>query len=318
MCGKCIRIEWQLAAVDKTFEELVALIIKLKPDIVDCVNFRKMSNRDNLNYFKEIESEIAAWIGTSLEDCSKETYRFRSLEIRKVAGKDREVPVWLVLNRIEFMWLLLHRIIGCGDSGFRMVVPYSCPTSGFALHALLLLDLKKVKKRLTKPAYTRELRSWGDYATSLRFVEENTLVKCAEGLKIEMFSVVVRFAVPANMTFEDWTSLTGIVEILKNLKIIETENYIEIELLFLSDEKVDPIGVAYCHWFFLTAFKNCYDSWINVEDGGSDARNCDRFVLMVTSKSFEEFRDNGQQITTIAEHSAERIDGTKSFDTLDL
>ena len=179
-----------------------------------------------------------------------------------------------------------------------------------------MLDLKKVKKALTKPAYTRELKSWGDYATSLRFVEEQTLVKCAEGLKIEMFSVVVRFAVPANMTFQDCTSLSNIIEKLMNLKIIKTDNYIEIELLFLSDEKLDPIGVAYCHWFFLTAFKNCYDSWINVEDGGSDARNCDRLALLVTSEYFEAFRDNGQQITTIAEHSAERIDGTNSFDIL--
>jgi len=151
---------------------------------------------------------------------------------------------------------------------------------------------------------------WGDYATPLRFVENNTLVKCSEGLKIEMFSIVVRLAVTADLDLSRCKSLIEMIQQMKNMKVVETNEYIEFECLYISDKKLDPIGVSYCHLKTLQMFKDCFDSWINVEDGGSDARNCDRFTLIATSKHFEEFRNDGEQITTVAEHSAARIDGT--------
>lgn len=99
----------------------------------------------------------------------------------------------------------------------------------------------------------------------MRFVEAGTLVKCSEGVKIEMFSVVVRLAVPPDFDVNDCESLNEIVEKMSNSSVIKTDDYIEFELLFLSDKKVDAVGVAYCHWRTLQLFKDCFDDWINVE-----------------------------------------------------
>ena len=135
-------------------------------------------------------------------------------------------------------------------------------------------------------------------------------MKCSEGLKVEMFSVVVRLSLTPGMNLSECKSLIEMISKMKNMSVVETEEYVEFEILFISEEKLDPIGVAYCHWKTLTIFKDCFDDWINIEDGGSDARNCDRFTLLVTSNAFEEFRDNGEQVTTTADHSAARIDAT--------
>ena len=103
------------------------------------------------------------------------------------------------------------------------------------------------------------------FLTSLRFIEEGTLVKCSEGLKTEMFSVVVRFAVPDDFVIHESESLTDIIDKLEKLKVTKTDDYIEFELLFISDNKIDAIGVAYCHWRTLKLFEKCFDDWINVE-----------------------------------------------------
>ena len=310
VCGKCVRMQWMLKVIDKDVDELAALLKLLGTDIEDLIHIRKLQNRNTLVHFKIIESKIAAWIGGALVDRPKKVYRFRSLESKMVGDTEREVPCWLELNPTEFAWLLLHRIIGAGDSDFKSIVPHSCSQSGYALHYLLLEDFKKVFRKTTRPDHTRQLRMWGDYATSLRFVETDTLVKCSEGLKIEMFSIVVRLAVTPDLDLSQCKTLIEMVSKMKTIKVVETDEYVEFECLYISDKKLDPIGVSYCHWKTLQIFKDCFDSWINVEDGGSDARNCDRFTLVATSEHFEEFRDNGEQITTAAEHSAARIDGT--------
>ena len=303
-------MEWQLNAIDKDIPEILALLTNLETSIVDFIGMRKLDNRNNLMYFKKLEHDLSSWIRAAMQDCSKEIYRFRSLETRLVGEDYKEVPVWLDLSRMEYAWLLIHRIIGCGDSEFKTVLPYSCPQSGWALHLLLLEDFQKVFKEISRPRYTRQLRSWGDYATAVRFVEDRTLVKCSEGIKIEMFSVVVRLGVPPGFSVNECSSLKEMISSMKTLKVTETEEYIEFELLFISNKKVDAIGVAYCHLKTLEIFKECFDDWINVEDGGSDARNCERFTLLATSAEFEKFRDSGEHVTTVADHSAARVDGT--------
>ena len=165
VCGKCVRMEWQLGAVNKEPHEVSALLENLKTKIVDFINMRKLKNRQHMTRLNVIESEISNWIKGAMQDCSKDIYRFRSLEMRQVGDDMKEVPVWLDLSRLEYSWLLLHRIIGSGDSNFKSIVPQSCPQSGYALHILLLEDLKKEFKAVTKPSHTRQLRSWGDYAT---------------------------------------------------------------------------------------------------------------------------------------------------------
>ena len=127
---------------------------------------------------------------------------------------------------------------------------------------------------------------------------------------MEMFSVVARLAVPAGHDLNECNNFKEIIERMKHLKIVETDDYVEFELLFLSDKKVDAVGVAYCHWKTLKIFETCFDDWINVEDGGSDARNCERFTMIATHVEFSDFRDTGESVTTTAEHSAARIDGT--------
>ena len=165
VCGKCVRMEWQLRAVNKEPHEVSALLENMKTKIVDFIAMRKLKNRQNITRLNAIESEISSWIKGAMQDCSKDIYRFRSLEMRQIGDDMKEVPVWLDLSRLEYSWLLLHRIIGSGDSNFKSVIPQSCPQSGYALHILLLEDLKKEFKAVTKPNHTRQLRSWGDYAT---------------------------------------------------------------------------------------------------------------------------------------------------------
>ena len=80
-----------------------------------------------------------------------------------------------------------------------------------------------------------------------------------------MFSVVVRFAVPDDFLILDCDSFLDIVKQLEKLKITETDEFIEFELLFVSDKKVDAIGVAYCHLKTMQLFEKCFDEWINVE-----------------------------------------------------
>ena len=165
VCGKCLRMEWMLKSVDKEVSEVSALLSNLKASIVDFIRIRKLDNRNNLFHFKKIEHEVSSWIAGAIEDCPKDVYKFRSLEIRLVGDEEREIPVWLELSSVDYAWLLLHRIIGCGDSNFKTVVPYSCSQSGFALHQLLLEDFQKVFKKISRPEYTRQLRMWGDYST---------------------------------------------------------------------------------------------------------------------------------------------------------
>lgn len=165
VCGKCVKMEWMLKAVNKDVYEILALSHNLKATISDYTEMRKLNNRENLVRFKKIEHGISSWIAGAMFDCRKNMYRFRSLETILVGDEPREVPVWLDLSAVDYAWLLLHRIIGCGDSGFKKVVPHSCSQSGFGLHQLLLTDFQKVFRKVSRPEFTRQLRTWGDYAT---------------------------------------------------------------------------------------------------------------------------------------------------------